>query len=129
MCSTVPTYSCLNEPKSLIFESAMNYKNSHTCISATSQPASQPAVRHGYAKCKLKITLNNSLLGLIYETAFLKTVFLLHHGYSSYCFSFECINNLRHHKIPCKVETEVLIYAYHVCLYIIYLINLFCTVG
>ena len=45
------------------------------------QPASQPAVRPGCARCRaLKITQNNRLLLQIYETVVPKTIFLLRHG-------------------------------------------------
>ena len=45
------------------------------------QPAGQPAVRPGCARCRaLKITPNNWLLCRIYETVVPKTIFPLRHG-------------------------------------------------
>ena len=48
-----------------------------------SQPACQPTVRPGCARCRaLKVTQNNRLLHRIYETVVLKTIFLLRRGVS-----------------------------------------------
>ena len=57
----------------------MNFKNFENHVDFVSQPACQPAVRPGCARCRaLKITQNNRLLRRIYET----TIFLLRHGNS-----------------------------------------------
>ena len=46
-----------------------------------SQPACQPTVRPGCARCRaLNITQNNRLLHRIYENVVPKTTFLLRHG-------------------------------------------------
>ena len=59
----------------------MNFKNFENHVDFVSQPASQPHVRPGCARCRaLKITQNNRLLRRIYETVVPKTIFLLRHG-------------------------------------------------
>ena len=62
----------------------MNFKTFENHVDFVSQPASQPHVRSGFARCRaLKITQNNRLLRLlrrIYKTVVPKTIFLLHHG-------------------------------------------------
>ena len=79
-----------------------------------SQPACQPAVRPGCARCRaLKITQNNRLLRRIYETVVPKTIFLLRHGDSfvlPYITFFSIDWNVgmrkqfqRDHNIPYKV--------------------------
>ena len=81
----------------------MNFKKFENHVDFISQPATQPHVRPGCARCRaLKITQNNSLLRWIYEIAVLKTIFLLGHSDSFVLpyITLECVNNLRHHNIP-----------------------------
>ena len=67
---------CLvNKAKSQLFRSLLNFKFFLNHVDFVSQPACQPAVRPGCARCKaLKITQNNRLLCRIYETVVLKTI-------------------------------------------------------
>ena len=59
----------------------MNFKKSRRFRLPASQPACQPVVIPGRARCSaVKITQNNRLLRRIYETVVPKTIFLLRHG-------------------------------------------------
>ena len=90
-----------------------------------SQSTSQPAIRPNFTGCRAsKITLNNSLLSPIYETAILKTIIPLHHGDSFALTSLQCfllyplicVNNLRHDNIPFKVIATEIIRVCHFCM-------------
>ena len=114
-----PLEPALNALPKVIYSDVQKF----TRLSAFHLPDSQPAVRPGCTRCRAsKITLNNGLPHLIYETAILKMIIPLRHGdsfvlHSDAFFSIHliCINNLHHYNISCKVITTVLISAYHLC--------------